>query len=38
MKKAEQVKFEKDLKLLENSPVRLKFELHDCDLYSFKFN
>ena len=32
------VKFEKDLKLLENKPVRLKFELHDCDLYSFKFN
>ena len=32
------VRFEKDLKLLENSPVRLKFELHDTDLYSFKFN
>lgn len=32
------VKFEKELRLLENKPVRLKFELHDCDLYSFKFN
>jgi hypothetical protein len=32
------VRFEKDLKLLENSPIRLKFELHDTDLYSFKFN
>ncbi len=32
------VGFKKDLKLLENKPVRLKFELHDCDLYSFKFN
>ena len=31
------VKFEKELKLLENTPVRLKFYLHDCDLYSFKF-
>ena len=26
------------LKLLENTPVRLKFYLRDCDLYSFKFN
>ena len=32
------VKFEKELKLLENTPVRLKFYLRDCDLYSFKFN
>ena len=32
------VRFEKDLKLLENTPVRLRFELHDTDLYSFKFN
>lgn len=31
------VRFEKDLKLLENRPVRLKFELRDCDLYSFIF-
>jgi hypothetical protein len=32
------VKFENDLKPLENKPVRLKFELRDCDVYSFKFN
>ena len=32
------VKFEKDLKELEGKPVRLKFFLKDCDLYSFKFN
>lgn len=30
--------FEKDLKELEGKPVRLKFYLKDCDLYSFKFN
>ncbi len=32
------VKFEKDLKDLEGKPVRLKFNLRDTDLYSFKFN
>lgn len=32
------VEFEKDLKDLENKPIRLKFRLRDCDLYSFKFN
>ena len=32
------VKFEKNLKDLEGKPVRLKFFLKDCDLYSFKFN
>ena len=32
------VRFEKDLKFLENKPVRLKFELRDTNLYSFKFN
>lgn len=30
--------FEKDLKKLEGKPIRLKFYLKDCDLYSFKFN
>ena len=30
--------FEKDLAELEGKPVRLKFFLKDCDLYSFKFN
>ena len=30
--------FEKDLKELEGKPIRLKFFLKDCDLYSFKFN
>ena len=29
--------FEKSLKTLENQPVRLLFELRDCDLYSFRF-
>jgi len=32
------VKFEKSLCDLAGKPVRLKIELHDCDLYSFKFN
>lgn len=32
------VDFEKDLKDLEGKPIRLKFYLKDCDLYSFKFN
>ncbi|MBR3961154.1 MAG: hypothetical protein IKK13_02945, partial [Clostridia bacterium] len=32
------VEFEKELKDLENKPIRLKFNLRDCDLYSFKFN
>lgn len=32
------VEFEKNLKDLENKPIRLKFFLRDCDLYSFKFN
>lgn len=32
------VDFEKDLKELEGKPIRLKFFLRDCDLYSFKFN
>ena len=32
------VKFEKNLADLAGKPVRLKIELHDCDLYSFKFN
>lgn len=32
------VKFEKSLADLAGKPVRLKIELHDCDLYSFKFN
>ena len=31
-------KFEKNLKDLEGKPIRLKFYLKDCDLYSFKFN
>ena len=31
------VRFEKQLKRLENHPVRLEFELRDCDLYSFRF-
>ena len=30
--------FQKDLSALEGKPVRLKFHLKDCDLYSFKFN
>ncbi len=30
--------FQKDLKELEGKPIRLKFFLKDCDLYSFKFN
>ncbi len=30
--------FEKSLKELEGKPIRLKFYLKDCDLYSFKFN
>ena len=29
--------FQKDLSALEGKPVRLKFYLKDCDLYSFKF-
>lgn len=32
------VEFQKDLKDLNGKPVRLKFYLRDCDLYSFKFN
>lgn len=32
------VDFEKPLKDLEGKPIRLKFFLRDCDLYSFKFN
>ena len=32
------VEFEKPLKDLNGKPVRLKFNLRDCDLYSFKFN
>ncbi len=32
------VKFEKDLASLNGKPIRLKFFLRDCDLYSFKFN
>ena len=32
------VKFEKELKELNGKPVRLKINLRDCDLYSFKFN
>ncbi len=32
------VKFEKELKKLNGKPVRLKINLRDCDLYSFKFN
>ncbi len=31
------VLFEKDLSVLENTPVRLLFEMKDCDLYSFIF-
>ena len=30
--------FDKDLKKLEGKPIRLKFNLCDCELYSFKFN
>lgn len=30
--------FEKDLKQLNGKPIRLKFYLKDCDLYSYKFN
>jgi hypothetical protein len=30
--------FEKALSDLEGKPIRLKFFLKDCDLYSFKFN
>ena len=30
--------FQKDLSTLEGKPIRLKFFLKDCDLYSFKFN
>ena len=30
--------FQKELKALEGKPIRLKFFLKDCDLYSFKFN
>lgn len=32
------VKFEKPLSALNGKPIRLKFNLRDCDLYSFKFN
>lgn len=32
------VEFEKELKDLQCKPVRLKFNLRDTDLYSFKFN
>ena len=32
------VEFEKELKDLENKPIRLKIYLRDTDLYSFKFN
>lgn len=32
------VKFEKELKELNEKPVRLKIHLRDCNLYSFKFN
>ena len=30
--------FEKSLQKLAGTPVRLQFELHDCDLYSFVFS
>lgn len=30
--------FQKELKALEGKPIRLKFFLKDCDLYSYKFN
>ena len=32
------LKFEKSLKELEGKPIRLKFFLKDCHLYSYKFN
>ena len=32
------VNFSKSLKLLENTPVRLQFELRDANLYSFAFH
>ena len=32
------IKFEKPLSCLAGKTVRLKFEIKDADLYSFKFN